>query len=146
MGCILIGIAAAIVVTTIIWIIVYVCETKDPVLLIKLSLYLSLAFVLIGIWYGVIQPISGYEEPEIVANKEQLKEVDSEYKIEFSKSYVDEVYSQSKVIVIEDDNCTEPKLVIYRIRPKMTFWTFAIGAADKYEYVFYVPTGTIAKE
>lgn len=47
--------------------------------------------------------------------------------------------------LVEDDNYTDAKLVTYVRNGKKSFWTFAAGAKE-YEYVFYVPTGTIVRD
>ena len=36
-------------------------------------------------------------------------------------------------------------IIYFKITIKKSFWTFAAGAKT-YEYVFYVPTGTIARD
>ena len=72
-------------------------------------------------------------------------EVDSTYASNSQKAYKSNTISDSDVTIVEDDNYTDAKLVTYVRYGKKSFWTFAVGA-KKYEYIFYVPTGTIVRD
>ena len=72
-------------------------------------------------------------------------EVDSPYTSNSSKAYKSITLSNSNVTIVEDDSYTDAKLVTYVRYGKKSFWTLAIGAKT-YEYVFYVPPGTIAQD
>ena len=71
-------------------------------------------------------------------------EVESTYASNSQKAYKSITISDSNVTIVEDDYYTDAKLVNYVRHGKKSFWTFAVGA-KKYEYVFYVPSGTIAQ-
>lgn len=71
--------------------------------------------------------------------------VDSIYASDSQKAYKSKTISGTNVTIVEDDSYTEAKLVTYVRYSKKSFWTFAVGA-KQYEYVFYVPTGTIARD
>lgn len=126
-----------------------------------------------GLIIGIAAPVSGYEEPQIVSTTELVSlrddtvsegtgslfyvfvsganaytyyvEVDSPYVSNTQKAYKSNTISNSDVTIVEDDSYTDAKLVTYVRKGKKTFWTFSAGA-KKYEYVFYVPTGTIARD
>ena len=58
----------------------------------------------------------------------------------------EEAYDYNKMygaIIIEEDNCEKPRLVKYASKLKPTFWSFNIAADLKYEFVFYVPKGSV---
>lgn len=126
-------------------------------------------FILVGIIVGVFVPISGYEEPviseeiELVSLTDEVAstgggivyvnidasnvytyrfEVDSKFAMDGDKAYESDTKSGDVVTVIEGDSYTTAKLVEYESRPKKSFWTFGVFASE-YEYVFYVPKGTI---
>jgi len=129
--------------------------------------------LLAGIVLGIFVPVSGYKEPEMVSTTELVSlrddtvsegtgrlfyvsisgtnsytyyvEVDSNYASNSQKAYNSKTISDSNVTIVEDDSYTEAKLVTYVRHGKKSFWTFA-AVAKKYEYVFYVPTGTIARD
>lgn len=134
---------------------------------------LAVICVLGGIITGCFVPVSGYEEAQIVSNTELVSlrdasvsegtgglfyvsvsgansytyylEIDSTYASDSQKAYKSKTISNSNVIIVEDDSCTDARLVKYVKRGKKTFWTFAAGS-NEYEYVFYVPAGTIARD
>lgn len=136
-------------------------------------LYLLAAVCLItGAFAGITAPVNGYGEPEIVSTTELVSlkdetiseasgrlfyvsisgtnsytyyvEIDSQYASNSQKAYKSNTISNSNVTIIEDNNYTDAKLVTYVRYGKKTFWTFA-AKTEQYEYVFYVPTGTIAR-
>ena len=134
---------------------------------------LALFSVLGGLIIGIAVPISGYEKPQAVSTTELVSlrddtvsegagnlfyvavsgtnsytyyvEVDSYYVSDSQKAYKSKTISNSNVTIVEDDSYTDAKLVTYVIKGKKTFWTFAAGI-KRYEYVFYVPTGTIIRD
>lgn len=137
-------------------------------------LFLFAAFsVVFGVILGIGLPVSGYEQPQVCSTEELISlrdetvsegrgglfyvavsatntytyyiEVDSPYVSDSQKAYKSKTISGSNVTIVEDDNYTEAKLVKYVKYGKKSFWTFAVGA-EEYEYVFYVPTGTIARD
>lgn len=138
-----------------------------------LLIVLAIVCVISGFIAGIIEPVSGYGEPEIVSTVELVSlrdetvsegtgrlfyvsvsgtnsytyyvEVDSPYASSSQKAYESNTISDSNVTIVEDDSYTEAKLVTYVRHGKKSFWTFAAGA-KQYEYVFYVPTGTIARD
>ena len=133
---------------------------------------IAIVCVIGGIFIGILVPVSGYEEAQIVSNTELVSlrndsvsegtgalfyvsisatnsytyyvEIDSPHASSSQKAYKSKTISDSNVTIVEDDSYTEAKLVKYVKNGKKTFWTFAVGAKE-YEYVFYVPTGTIAR-
>lgn len=126
-----------------------------------------------GIVVGIFCPISGYKEPELVSSTELVSlrddtistgtgkifyvsitgtnsytyyvEVDSPYASGSQKAYESRTISGSNVTIVEDESYTEAKLVKYVKHGKMSFWTVALFA-ESYEYVFYVPKGTIVRD
>lgn len=124
----------------------------------------------VGLVIGLFVPIAGYNEPIVVEEKVLVSltdntvstgnggviyvnidasnvytyrfEVDSKYATKGDKAYESDTKSGDSVTVVEGDSYTSAKLVTYKLKPKRFFWTFAIGASE-YEYVFYVPTGTV---
>lgn len=126
----------------------------------------------LGFIFGIFVPISGYEEPQIVSSTELVNlrdetisegskgvfyisipennsytyyvEIDSPYTSDSQKAYKSNTISSNNVTIIEDNSYTNAKLDTYVTYGKKSFWTFAIGV-KKYEYVFYVPTGTIVQ-
>ena len=132
-----------------------------------------LLFGLLGgptlILFGVYVPVSGYGESQIFSTTELVSlrddtvsvgtyisisginsytyyaKVDSPYTSNSSKAYKSITLSNSNVTIVEDDSYTDAKLVTYVRYGKKSFLTLAIGAKT-YEYVFYVPPGTIAQD
>ena len=91
----------------------------------------------------------GYSYILISANGDYLyrHEIESEFNTETSKAY--EIGKVSNVDLnhvteIVDQKCKKPILRIYKSDSLMTSFTFGLKR-DKYEYVFYVPVGTIKK-
>ena len=172
MGLILAGIlVGAIFVGLIIW---HNSASENPIReLDTLLIILAAAAIISGTAVGIIEPVSGYEEPKIASTTELVSlrdevvsegegrlfyvsisgtnsytyyvEEDSPYLSGSQKAYKSKTISNSNVTIIEDNDCVEAKLVTYVKHGKKTFWTFAAGA-KKYEYVFYVPVGTIARD
>ena len=126
----------------------------------------------IAIIIGVFVPVSGYHEATItntvklVSLKDSTEstggglfyvsigaenvytyyiEVESEYATGSSKAYKSKTLEADGVLIVEEENCTSPRLVTYSEKPKRTFWTFAL-AGDDNNYVFYVPVGTVRGE
>lgn len=71
-------------------------------------------------------------------------EVESEYASENSSTYASKTVPGSMVIVAEEKNNTEPRLVVYEQTGKKSFWYFN-KPPTIIEYVFYVPEGTIQR-
>lgn len=172
MGLILVGILSGAVLVGLIF--VYCIKSNKPNRPItSLLLMLTSLCVITGFFSGITKPVSGYEEPQIVSTTELVSlrdnavsvgdtrlfyvsfsgtdsytynvEVNSPYVSNSQKAYKSNTISGSNVTIVEDDSCTSAKLVKYVMYGKKSFWTFAAGA-KKYEYVFYVPTGTIARD
>lgn len=129
-------------------------------------------FLYAGIVLGIFVPISGYEEPKMVSTTELVSlrddvtaegtngilyvsisstnsytyyvEVDSPHISEFQKAYKSHTISSNNVTIVEDDSYDSARLDTYVIYGKKSFWTFAANT-EQYEYIFYVPTGTIAR-
>ena len=72
-------------------------------------------------------------------------EVESEFAGDNDKAYVSRTISRGNITVVEEENCQEPRLVVYSQEAKGTFWSFGIGVSRD-NYVFYVPEGTIAHD
>lgn len=171
MGLILAGILVAILLIGIIF--AYTSRSSNPDASICIALaVIAIGSVFCGIGAGIREPVSGYEEPEVFSTTELVSlrtdtisegmdklfyvsisgtnsytyyiEVDSTYASEAQKAYKSETISGKNVTIIEDDSSMDAKLVTYVRRGKKSFWTFATRT-EKYEYVFYVPTGTIAR-
>ena len=98
----------------------------------------AVAGIMGGIVSGIMEPVSGYGEPQMVSSEE----VELPYTSSFEKEYESNKISNSNVTIVKDDSYTDAKLVTYVRYGKKSFWTFAVGA-KQYEYVLYVPTGTI---
>ena len=135
--------------------------------------FAAIFLVIFGFYAGITEPVSGYEEPKIVSTTELISlrdetvssgkgslfyvtvsgknsytyymEVDSDYASGSQKAYKSKTISGTNVTIVEDDSYTEANLVTYVRHGKKSFWTFAVGAKE-YEYVFYVPTGTIVRD
>ena len=71
-------------------------------------------------------------------------EVDSSFKTEGSKAYESRTVSKN-VTVVEEEDCSYPRLTEYYQDPVITFWSFGLDSG-KTSYVFYVPKGTIVHE
>ena len=134
---------------------------------------IGIACVLFGIVFGIFMPVSGFEKPQEFSTIELVSlrddavsegkgglfyvsvtgtnsytyyvEVDSPYASGSQKAYESKTVSSNSVTIIEDDSYAEAKLVTYVKDGKKSFWTFAAGAKE-YEYIFYVPTGTIVRD
>jgi len=70
-------------------------------------------------------------------------EVESPYGDSTSKSYKSNTISGNNITVVESDEFMDAKLAVYKSIPKKDFWSFRCFERPKYEYVFYVPKGTI---
>ena len=68
--------------------------------------------------------------------------VKSEYADDYYKSYVPKTLRDSHVSIVFEEDCKSPRLVEYREKPNVTFWSFA-AAATKTSYTFYVPKDTV---
>lgn len=169
MGIILTGFLASALVVGLIFAYIYRSNKPDPNIATPLVI-IAVVCVIGGFFIGIAEPVSGYGKPHVFSTTELVSlksdtisegtgglyylsisgtnsytyyvEVDSAYA---SKSYSLNTISDSNVSIVEDDNCTDAKLVTYVRYGKKSFWTFAVGA-KQYDYVFYVPTGTIARE
>ena len=170
MGLILAGIlAGALIFGITIW---YRLSRNPDKTIATLLLALAFVCVIFGFIEGITEPVSGYKEPEVVSTIELVSlrdttiskgtgklfyvsisgtnsytyyvEVESTYASNSQKAYKSITISDSNVTIVEDDYYTDAKLVTYVRHGKKSFWTFAVGA-KKYEYVFYVPSGTIAQ-
>lgn len=171
MGLILAGIlAGALVIGITFW---YLSSHNADELCGRFLFGLAIVCVIAGFYAGIAEPVSGYGEPEAISTTELVSlrddtvsegtgrlfyvsisgtnsytyymEVDSSYASNSQKAYKSRTISGSNVTIIENDNYTDAKLVTYVRYGKKSFWTFAAGA-KQYEYVFYVPTGTIARD
>ncbi len=168
MGLIIVGI----LVTGVCLFVVWFAPINDYVAAILLTLGIFCILIVLNAVIGGLGPVSVYEEPQIVSSIELVglrddtvsegttrryyisitgtnsytyyAEVDSPYASSSQKAYKSDTISGCNVTIVEDDSYTEAKLVTYVRYGKNTFWTFAIGA-KQYEYVFYVPTGTVAQ-
>ena len=72
-------------------------------------------------------------------------EIETKYAGDNDRAYVSKTIPGAKVTIVEEENCTDPRLVIYTQKAKKTFWTFAIGI-EKVDNVFYVPKGSVVNE
>ncbi len=172
MGLILVGILVAVLLLVLIFAYIYRSNKPDPNIATPLVI-LAVVCVIGGFVAGILEPVSGYGKPQVFSTTELVSlksdtisegtggliyvsisgtnsytyyvEVDSTYASNSQKAYSCNTISDSNVSIVEDDNCTDAKLVTYVRYGKKSFWTFAVGA-KKYDYVFYVPTGTIARD
>ena len=172
MGLILVGILVAVLLVVLIFAYIYRSNKPDPNIATPLVI-LTVVCVIGGFVAGISEPVSGYGKPHVFSTTELVSlksdtisegtggliyvsisgtnsytyyvEVDSTYASNSQKAYSCNTISDSNVSIVEDDNCTDAKLVTYVRYGKKSFWTFAVGA-KKYDYVFYVPTGTIARD
>lgn len=71
-------------------------------------------------------------------------EVESEYDSENSSTYASKTVPGSMVVIVEEKNNTEPRLVVYEQTGKKSFWYFNTPSTIT-EYVFYVPEGSIQR-
>lgn len=170
MGIILAGILAGVLVIGIMfW---YLSSRKADAIGGALLAFLAIGCVIAGFIVGINEPVNGYGEAQIVSTTEIVSlrddavsegtgrlfnvivsgtnsytyyvEVGSPYVSNSQKAYKSNTISDSNVTIVEDESYADAKLVTYVRHGKKTFWTFAAGA-KKYEYVFYVPKGTIAR-
>lgn len=172
MGLILAGILATALFVGIIFAYISRCSIPDTTVAAALAL-IAIMCVVSGIIAGVFVPVSGYGEPQAFSTIELVSlrddtvsegtgrlfyvsisgtnsytyyvEVDSEYASNSQKAYKSRTISDSNVTIIEGDSYTDAKLVTYVRYGNKSFWTFAANT-KQYEYVFYVPTGTIARD
>lgn len=171
MGLILVGIlVGALLIGIAVW---YLWKHNSDVIVFPVLITVAVSCIIVGLVTGIRVPVSGYGEPEEVSNTELVSlrdevasegigsllyvsilgtnsytyyvEVDSTYASNFQKAYKSETISSSNVTIVEDDSYTDAKLVTYVRNGKKSFWTFA-ARAKEYEYVFYVPAGTIARD
>lgn len=171
MGLILAGILASVL---FVWLRVWVSSTehyKREQSTTGVTIF-PIIFLYAGIVLGIFVPISGYEEPKMVSTTELVSlrddvtaegtngilyvsisstnsytyyvEVDSPHISESQKAYKSYTISNKNVTVVEDDSYDSARLDTYVTYGKKSFWTFAANT-EQYEYVFYVPTGTIAR-
>lgn len=70
--------------------------------------------------------------------------IDNEYGIE-GETYEINTLS-GKVTEIEDDNTTVPILKVYERKTVFSWFSLWFVHSNKYEYVFFVPQGTIVKD
>ena len=144
----------------------YEVDQNNAGVIIFASIFLSARLVL-----GIFVPISGYEEQKMVSTTELVSlrddvtteggilyvsisstnsytyyvEVDSPHISESQKAYKSHTISSNNVTIVEDDSYDSARLDTYVTCGKKSFWTFA-AITEQYEYVFYVPTGTIARD
>ena len=172
MGLILAGILVGALVVGLLFLYMYRSNNPDGILCTGM-VAIAILCVSGGFIAGITEPVSGYEEPQMVSTTELVSlrdeavlegtgrlfyvsisgtnsytyyvEVDSNYASNSQKAYKSKTISDSNVTIVEDDSYTEAKLITYVRHGKKSFWTFAAGA-KKYEYVFYVPVGTIARD
>ena len=172
MGLILAGILVAALLVGLIFAYMSCSKNCDVTICTAIAI-LAIVCVIGGVVAGIIEPVSGYGEPQMVSTTELVSlrddtvsegtgrlfyvsisgtnsytyyvEVDSNYASNSQKAYKSKTISGSNITIVEDDSYTEAKLVTYVRYGKKSFWTFAAGAKE-YEYVFYVPTGTIARD
>lgn len=71
-------------------------------------------------------------------------EVESEHASENSSTYVSKTVPGSMVVIVEEKNNIEPRLVVYEQTGKKSFWYFNTPPTIT-EYVFYVPEGSIQR-
>ena len=167
MGIILAGILAC----ALLFILMFFYDFKDYFVSL-LGITLAIVCVVAGIIVGILVPVNGYLESQILSTTKLISlrnetvsegsglfyvsisgtnsytyyvEVDSTYASNSQKAYKSNTISSNNVIIIEDSSYTSAKLVTYVRYGKKTFWTFAVGAKE-YEYVFYVPPGTISRD
>lgn len=152
----------------------YMMLSKNPnIQTCGCGVLLAIVIVILGIFEGIFRPLSGYEEPQIDSTTKLVSlrdetisegsrglfyisisgnnsyiyyvEVDSPYASDSQKAYKSNTISSNNVTIIEDDNYIDAKLITYVRYGKKSFWTFAVDCKE-YEYVFYVPTGTIVRD
>ncbi len=70
--------------------------------------------------------------------------IDNEYSIG-GETYKINTLS-GKVTEIESNNCTVPILKVYERKPVFSWFSLWFVHSNKYEYVFFVPQGTIVKD
>ena len=172
MGLILAGILAGALFVGLMYL--YISCSKNPEVYFGAGLMvIAIICVISGFVAGIIEPVSGYGETQIVSTTELVSlrddavsegtgrlfyvsvsgtnsytyyvEVDSPYASNSQKAYKSNTISDSNVTIVEDNSYTDAKLVTYVRYGNKSFWTFALGA-KQYEYVFYVPTGTIVRD
>ena len=71
-------------------------------------------------------------------------EIESEYASDNSSTYASKTVPGSMVVIVEEKNNTEPRLVVYEQTGKKSFWYFNTPSTIT-EYVFYVPEGSIQR-
>lgn len=135
---------------------------------------ISIAILLLGftvLLSGI--PLQGFEAPTLYEEKEllQLKDVSEtenvyfvdeynstdgtlflKYAYDNSKIYdIDHIFYEEKSVawkyskIFESKDCSKPILKVFVIKPKKGLFTFDILKIREYEYVFYVPEGTVIK-
>ena len=67
----------------------------------------------------------------------------SEFASENSKAYASETVSGKNVIIVEEEDCQNPRMTKYIQETTTTFWSYGRFGRKEY-YVFYVPKGSVA--
>lgn len=130
-------------------------------------------FTLIFTFFLIAAPLQGYNAPKLSKEIEllPLKEVDESENVCYIDKYMrkEEVlflryaYDNSKAYnlggvayeekyvrwkyskIYESKDCSKPILKIYVAKAKKGLFTYDLFKTREYEYVFYVPEGTVAK-
>ena len=71
--------------------------------------------------------------------------IDSEFGTKTSQEFKIVTVDGSYVVEVEDPAIDKPYLQIYERSGKKSVWTFALNTTE-YQYVFYVPAGTISRD
>lgn len=99
---------------------------------------------------GLLLPVAGVQETAEIIELSTLSDGKFYLNEEADNHYIYGTNSNKtngisgNVMIVEEASCTEPKLVIRTRMPNITFWSFGFGAHEV-EYVFYVPTGSVAR-
>lgn len=110
-----------------------------------------MACVFVGFFVaGLLIPVAGVQENAEIIELSTLSDGKFYLNEEADNHYIYGTNSNKtngisgNVMIVEEASCTEPKLVIRTRMPNITFWSFGFGAHEV-EYVFYVPTGSVAR-
>lgn len=95
-----------------------------------------------SLYLGIVQPLSGYNEWELLEKTDLVEYSDSG--LSNISVLLSDKETFSKVEIQKDSKCTEPALLEFERTAKRTIWTFGLNSETK--YVLYVPEDLQIKE
>jgi len=115
---------------------------SGPSFLWALFATIPIALGIFGIIFGVIMPTGEYKPMEEVKTVELESLIDDPI-ILINRDMI-EYNSYSSISIVEEENCTNPRLVEYSQEREPTFWSFGL-MNKKTIYIIYLPKGIIGQ-